>query len=158
VPKIRYMAVEIERKFLVAGDFPFEKSVPMLQGYLSRGKERTVRVRTEGGRAVITIKGATAGISRVEFEYEIPMSDALEMMKLATGSLVKKRRHYHQVGNHTWEIDVFEGENSGLVVAEIELQYEHEEFEKPDWVGAEVTRKLKYANSALSENPYSNWD
>ncbi len=151
------MPVEIERKFLVAGEFPCEDSVSMVQGYLSRDSERTVRVRTVGDRAMITIKGATRGISRVEFEYEIPLTDALELMKLTVGSLIEKTRHYHRVENHTWEVDVFEGANAGLVIAEIELQSEDEPFDKPAWAGEEVSDDPRYANSSLSIEPYCEW-
>lgn len=151
------MAVEIERKFLVAGGFPSERSVPMVQGYLNRDLANTVRVRTEGNRAVITIKGLPKGIARQEFEYEIPLEDARELFKMAVGPLVEKTRHYHRAGPHVWEIDVFHGANAGLVVAEIELESEHEDFEKPDWLGAEVTGDARYTNSSLSSQPFCAW-
>ncbi|MGB0993196.1 MAG: CYTH domain-containing protein [Akkermansiaceae bacterium] len=151
------MAIEIERKFLVVGEFPREECVEMVQGYLCREIERTVRVRIEGRRAVITVKGRGSGISRPEFEYEVPVEDAREMLQLADGPLVEKTRYYHRVGNHTWEIDVFKGENVGLIVAEIELQSEDEAFESPSWLGAEVSGDGRYANSSLSKLPFSKW-
>lgn len=151
------MLMEIERKFLIVGEFPSVNSVEMVQGYLCKDLDRTVRVRTEGERAVITIKGATVGISRPEFEYEIPLDDAKELMKLAVGPLVEKTRYYHRVGKHVWEIDVFEGENAGLIVAEIELEAEDEVFEKPEWVGEEVSGDFRYSNSSLSQTPYTRW-
>jgi len=152
------MPVEIERKFLIVGEFPRLDGVPMVQGYLSRGNANNVRVRIEGERAVITIKGAMVGISRPEFEYEIPFDEARELLCMAVGSLVTKTRYYHPEGNHIWEIDVFEGENAGLVVAEIELSSEDESFVKPSWLGQEVTTDYRYSNSNLSVDPYSSWD
>ena len=152
------MAVEIERKFLVDGDFPRDEGVEMVQGYLCKDVERTVRVRLEGEKAVMTIKGKTMGISRQEFEYEIPVTEAREMIQLSVGPLVEKTRYYYRVGKHTWEIDVFEGDNEGLIVAEIELEDEKEDFEKPSWVGEEVSGEPRYANSSLSECPYRLWD
>ena len=151
------MNLEIERKFLVAAEPPKENGVPMVQGYLCHDPERTIRVRKEGPRAVITIKSATVGISRAEYEYEIPLEDAEELLKLATSPVVRKTRYYHKVAKHTWEIDVFEGENQGLIVAEIELSSEDEEFEKPEWVGEEVSHDRKYTNSSLARLPYSQW-
>ncbi|WP_435894289.1 CYTH domain-containing protein [Oceaniferula spumae] len=151
------MAVEIERKFLVTGEFPRTGEVEMVQGYLCKDLDRTVRVRLEGDRAVLTIKGQTVGISRPEFEYEIPPEDARELLGMAVGPLVEKTRYYHATGAHTWEIDVFKGENTGLVVAEIELSSENEAFEKPAWLGVEVSEDRRYSNSALSVTPYTNW-
>lgn len=151
------MNLEIERKFLISGEPPLENGVPMVQGYLCHDPERTIRVRKEGPRAVITIKSATVGISRAEYEYEIPMDDAEELLKLASSSVVRKTRYYHKVANHTWEIDVFEGENEGLIVAEIELNSEQQEFQKPEWVGDEVSHDRKYTNSALARVPYGQW-
>lgn len=151
------MPIEIERKFLVSGIPPLGNGVTMVQGYLCHDRDRTVRVRVEGERAVLTIKGATVGISRAEFEYEIPLKDAEELLKLAVSPVVKKTRYYHQLGKHVWEIDVFEGENQGLIVAEIELTAEQEEFEKPEWIGQEVSHDGRYSNSALAQLPYSQW-
>lgn len=151
------MATEIERKFLVAGEFPREAGVEMVQAYLGNRPDNTVRVRTERDRAVLTIKGPTCGISRPEFEYAIPLDDARELMKLAVAPPVEKTRYYHRHGNHTWEIDVFGGSNAGLVVAEVELGAEDEEFEKPEWLGEEVTLDPRYSNSSLSVQPYALW-
>jgi adenylate cyclase len=151
------MPIEIERKFLVTGEFPRENGVKMVQSYLSGQSDTTVRVRMEGERAVITIKGPMKGISRPEFEYEIPLADAYEMIDLGSGNLVEKTRYYHREGKHTWEIDVFDKENNGLVIAEIELDSECECFDKPEWLGKEVTSDFRYANSSLSIRPYSNW-
>lgn len=134
-----------------------ENGVEMIQAYLNDDHERTIRVRREGDHAVLTIKGATVGISRPEYEYEIPVADVAELMKLAVSAPVEKTRYYHRAGDHTWEIDVFKGANEGLVVAEIELKSEDEAFEKPDWVGDEVSSDRKYSNSSLAQHPYSKW-
>ena len=151
------MPIEIERKFLLAGDPPPSEGVEMKQAYLCKDPERTVRVRFEGDRAVLTIKGKAAVLTRPEFEYEIPVEDARELMKLSIGDVVEKTRHYHRLGRHVWEVDVFHGANAGLVVAEIELNDEDEAFEKPDWVGVEVSDDWRYSNASLSTDPYSNW-
>lgn len=151
------MPIEIERKFLLAGDPPPSEGVEMKQAYLCKDPERTVRVRFEGDRAVLTIKGKAAGLTRPEFEYEIPVEDARELMKLSVGDVVEKTRHYHRLGRHVWEVDVFHGANAGLVIAEIELNDEDEAFEKPDWVGVEVSDDRRYSNASLSTDPYSNW-
>ncbi len=151
------MNLEIERKFIVVGEPPLENGVVMVQGYLCHDPVRTVRVRKEGARAVITIKSATVGISRAEYEYEIPLEDVEELLNLAVSPVVRKTRYYYHLGEHTWEIDVFGGENKGLIVAEIELSSENEEFEKPDWVGDEVSHDRRYANSSLAQRPYSEW-
>jgi len=151
------MPVEIERKFLITGEPPLKNGVAMIQGYLCKDIERTVRVRTEGERAVLTIKGSTVGISRAEYEYEIPLAEARELLAMAVGPLVEKTRYYHEDGKHTWEVDVFQGDNAGLVIAEIELGSEDEAFEKPDWVGSEVSGDSRYSNSALSELPFLHW-
>ena len=151
------MALEIERKFLVSGDFPMDECVEMVQGYLCRDIGRTVRVRVQGDEAVLTVKGMAVGITRNEFEYAIPVSDAREMLKLADGAVIEKTRYYHRTADHTWEIDVFTGDNEGLVVAEIELQSEDEPFETPVWIGEEVTADMRYANSSLSKYPYCRW-
>ena len=130
----------------------------MIQGYLCAEEGHNVRVRTEGSRAVLTIKGGRVGISRPEFEYEIPFGHAQELMKLAVGSLVKKTRYYHREGKHVWEVDVFDGDNEGLMVAEIELNSEDEPFVKPSWVGEEVSHDPRYSNSNLSIEPYCCWE
>jgi len=154
------MGIEIERKFLPAGDGWRGQGTPTLmrQGYLVADAVRTVRVRIEGERAVITVKGKSSGISRGEWEYEIPLADAAELLDgLCEQPLVEKVRHRIAHAGHVWEVDEFLGLNAGLVVAEIELASEDEAFEKPEWVGAEVTGEKRYYNSNLIRLPYSRW-
>lgn len=151
------MAVEIERKFLVTGEFPRLESSKMVQGYLSGELECTVRVRLEGAKAMLAVKGKAVGIRRSEFEYEVPVADAREMLDLCGESIIEKTRYYCPSGNHVWEVDVFHGLNEGLVVAEIELGSEDESFDKPGWLGAEVSDDPRYHNSQLSVVPYSRW-
>jgi adenylate cyclase len=154
------MGEEIERKFLVAGDAWRETAEGMRyrQGFLSTVPERTVRVRVAGLRGTITVKGKNLGARRAEFEYEIPVADAEQMLDtLCERPLIEKVRHTLTAGPHTWEVDVFEGDNAGLVVAEIELGSEDEAFEKPEWVGDEVTSDPRYFNSNLVANPYRTW-
>jgi CYTH domain-containing protein len=151
---------EIERKFLVVGNSWREQatSTPYRQGFLSIDPERTVRVRAAGTRGSITIKGKTVGARRAEFDYEIPLRDADQMLDtLCKRPLIEKVRYRLIVDRHTWEIDVFERDNAGLVVAEIELQHEDEPFDKPDWVGDEVTGDARYFNSSLVVKPYRSW-
>ncbi|MDP8235129.1 MAG: CYTH domain-containing protein [Candidatus Erginobacter occultus] len=152
------MSTEIERKFLVDGK-PWGESVGthFSQGYLNRDKERTVRVRICGDRAFLTVKGLTTGATRSEFEYEIPVPDARELLKLADGPVVEKRRHLITHNNATWEVDEFLGENAGLVVAEIELESEDDPFARPPWLGREVTGDPRYFNSNLAAHPYAAW-
>ena len=154
------MGVEIERKFLLANEGWRGQGHPTLmrQGYLVADPVRTVRVRIEGERAVITIKGKSTGASRGEWEYEIPVPDATELLDgLCEQPQVEKIRHRIEHAGHTWEVDEFLGLNAGLVVAEIELGAEDEAFEKPDWIGAEVTGDKRYYNSSLIRMPYSQW-
>jgi CYTH domain-containing protein len=154
------MGVEIERKFLPANEGWRGQGTPTLmrQGYLVADPVRTVRVRIEGERAVLTIKGKSEGASRGEWEYEIPVADAAELLdRLCEGPLVEKLRHRIPHGKHVWEVDEFRGNNAGLVVAEIELGSEDEAFEKPDWIGQEVTGDVRYYNSQLMRKPYSEW-
>jgi adenylate cyclase len=154
------MGVEIERKFLPASDGWKGLGQPTLmrQGYLVADPVRTVRVRIEGQRAVITIKSKSTGASRGEWEYEIPVPDAAELLdRLCEQPLVEKVRHRIDYAGHTWEVDEFQGENAGLVVAEIELGSEDEVFDKPDWIGQEVTGDPRYYNSSLIRFPYSKW-
>lgn len=153
------MATEIERKFLVRGDgWQQAPSRVLRQGYVCRSKERAVRVRTDGEHAYLTIKGATLGWSRLEFEYEIPLSDAEEMLdKLCERPLIEKRRYDVLVAGKHWEVDEFLGDNLGLVVAEIELQDEREVVQQPDWIGPEVTSDPRYLNANLVAAPYSQW-
>jgi adenylate cyclase len=153
--------LEIERKFLVRNDGWREavrESAYFRQGYLSNEVQCSVRVRIAGERAWLNLKSVTIGAQRHEFEYEIPVRDAHQMLDVLTVKpVIEKTRYFVDVGSHTWEIDVFEGDNAGLVVAEIELDSPDEPFEKPDWVGEEVTYDPRYYNTSLSSNPYRNW-
>lgn len=154
------MGIEIERKFLMAGDGWRALGEPVLlrQGYLSSDPERVVRVRIEGGLAMLTIKGRSVGASRGEWEYPIPLADAAELLeRLCQQPLVEKYRRRIAFGGMTWEVDEFLGANAGLVVAEIELDAEDQAFGKPDWIGAEVTDDPRYYNSSLIRHPYSRW-
>ncbi|WP_061236195.1 CYTH domain-containing protein [Leptospira santarosai] len=153
--------MEIERKFLVT-NFDFKKnSVPSIisQGYLNSDKNRTVRVRSNSNKAFITIKSKTVGISREEFEYEIPITDAEEMINsICEKSIIKKFRYLINFQGSIWEVDEFLEENEGLIVAEIELKSENEAFNKPDWVGKEVSDDPKYFNSNLIKTPFRHWN
>ena len=156
------MAVEIERKFLVAdisagAAWRQVPGVVYCQGYLNRDKERTVRVRIAGIAAYLTIKGASVGATRAEFEYAIPLLDAEALLLLCEGPLIEKTRYVLQHAGTTWEVDVFAGDNAGLVVAEVELRSETQAFEKPDWLGLEVTHEARYFNSNLATHPFSRW-
>lgn len=154
------MAKEIERKFLVktAAWKPQNEGIHFKQGYLNTQKERVVRVRIEGDKAKLTIKGVTTGVTRSEFEYVIPVEDAsLLLDNLCEKPLIDKHRHAEVHGGKTWEIDVFHGDNEGLVVAEIELKSETETFVRPDWAGEEVSSDPRYFNSNLLKNPFKNW-
>lgn len=155
------MALEIERKFLLLNDAWRERvkeSFFLRQGYLNAEQRCSVRVRTSGSRAWLNIKGATVGAQRLEFEYEIPPADAHILLdQLSLGPIIEKTRHLVAVGRHTWEIDVFEGDNAGLVVAEIELEHTNEPFEKPSWAGEEVTDDIRYYNTMLARHPYRRW-
>lgn len=147
--------VEIERKFLVKeGWRPPGEGVRMRQGYVPTSNRSAVRVRIAGDRAWLTLKTPRVHISRREFEYEIPVDDAADMLELLCAKQVSKTRTRVDHAGHVWEVDVFEGDNEGLVIAEIELGSEEESFELPDWVGEDVSHDLRYANSALSERPY----
>ena len=154
------MAKEIERKFLIKSGAwqPQVDGTKIRQGYLSSLKERVVRVRTKGAKAFITIKGITKGITRSEFEYEIPVEDAdLLLTNLCEQPLVEKTRYNEEHNGHVWEIDMFFGANKGLVVAEVELTEENEKLEIPVWVGEEVSSDPRYFNSNLIQNPYCKW-
>lgn len=155
------MGLEIERKFLVIGDFKSEAFAreEIVQGYLSSVAERTVRVRIRGDEAFLTIKGIgnESGISRYEWERDIPVDEARELLKLCESGVIDKTRYYVAGDNDTFEVDEFRGENEGLVVAEIELPSEDESFEKPAWLGKEVTGDNRYYNSSLVKNPYTKW-
>ncbi len=157
------MAVEIERKFLVAdvsakAEWRNAPGVAYRQGYLNRDKTRTVRVRIAGDTAFLTIKGVSVGATRAEFEYAIPLDDAQALLGLCEGPLVEKTRHILQYAGTTWEVDDFAGDNAGLVVAEVELRSEAQVFDKPSWLGEEVTHDARYFNSNLAAYPFRAWD
>ena len=158
------MALEIERKFLVQDDSykaAAFKSVRMIQGYISSSPGRTVRVRIADGQGSLTIKGASSasGAARYEWEKEIPEDEARALLEIAEPGVIDKTRYLiaNSDGVHTWEVDEFYGENAGLVVAEIELGFEEEPFDRPAWLGPEVTGDPRYYNSHLTKNPYRNW-
>ena len=154
--------IEIERKFLVTSE-AFKKEAfaqnRISQGYLSAVPGRTVRVRIKGNKGFLTIKGASneSGLSRFEWEKEIPVEEATELLKLCEEGVIDKTRFEVKMGNRVFEIDEFYGPNQGLIMAEIELESESESFEKPIWLGKEVTNDTRYYNSCLSKNPYRNW-
>lgn len=154
------MAKEIERKFLVKGDAwrRLAEGTLYRQGYLNSVKERTVRIRTVGERAFLTIKGITVGSTRVEYEYEIPVADCNAMLDgLAEQPIIEKKRYRIPFGGLVWEIDEFFGENLGLIVAEVELKSEDEVFARPDWLGDEVGHDPRYFNSNLIAHPFTKW-
>ena len=155
------MGVEVERKFLVVDDIwraEVTKATRIVQGYLARTGRVTLRVRVKGEAGFVTIKGETRGISRSEFEYPIPLADARAMLDgLADGPVVDKVRHLVPVGGHTWEVDVFEGANAPLVMAEVELGDPDEPFELPSWAGQDVSDDARYYNANLAQAPYSTW-
>lgn len=154
------MAQEIERKFLVVGSNWRDQAEGLLyrQGYIPTQNKTTVRVRTAGEQGYLTVKGMSTGISRLEFEYAIPLTDAESMLtNLCLPPLIEKWRYRLTVGSHLWEIDEFLGDNVGLVMAEIELASELENFEFPSWIGEEVSHDPRYYNASLAKNPYSSW-
>ena len=157
------MAQEIERKFLVAGDYKSEAyaSVRITQGYLSRVPDRVVRVRIKGDKGYLTIKGEAdaSGVSRFEWEKEISLQEAQALLAMAEPGIIDKTRYLvkNTDGKHVWEVDVFHGDNEGLVMAEIELSDENEPFDRPAWLGKEVTGDKRYYNSYISKNPYKTW-
>ena len=155
------MAQEIERKFLVRGDFKSEvtKATRITQGYLSSVPERTVRVRIKGDKGYMTVKGigSDSGASRFEWEKEIPVEDVHELLKICEPGVIDKTRYLVPAGKHTFEVDEFYGDNEGLVVAEVELGSEDEEFVRPGWLGEEVTGDPRYYNSMLMKKPYKTW-
>ena len=153
---------EIERKFLVKSDDYKEqasKKTLFIQAYLNTHPERTIRIRISGDMAFMTIKGKSSenGLSRFEWEKEIAVSEAKELLKLCEPGEIQKNRYLVQIENHTYEVDEFLEDNEGLVLAEVELETEEESFEKPEWLGEEVTGNLAYYNSNLIANPYKNW-
>jgi len=155
------MPQEIEHKFLLKNDnwkTEISKSVQYKQGYLISDKTRSVRIRTSDNQAWLNIKSATIGTSRQEFEYEIPFDEGLEILTtLCEKPIIEKIRHFVTFKQHLWEIDVFSGDNLGLTVAEVELSAIGESFEKPNWLGKEVTEDIRYYNNSLCKNPYKNW-
>ncbi|RYJ53093.1 CYTH domain-containing protein [Flavobacterium petrolei] len=154
--------IEIERKFLVKND-SFKKEAfarnHIAQGYLNSAPERTVRVRIKGEKGFLTIKGASndSGLSRFEWETEIPVSEAESLLLLCEKGVIDKTRFEIKQGNHVFEVDEFYSDNEGLIIAEIELDSENDTFEKPDWLGKEVTGDIRYYNAYLSKNPFKNW-
>jgi len=155
------MALEIERKFLVIDDSwkpQVVRSHVLKQGYLASSPGPTIRIRTSDESAFLTIKGKTIGFSRVEFEYEVPMEEALDLLKLSANTPIEKTRYIIKADGHVWEIDVFEGANQGLVLAEVELRSEDEQVVLPSWIGSEVSHDSRYFNSYLSQNPFNEWE
>lgn len=153
------MNIEIERKFLLKNDNWREGAVGVhyKQAYLNEKGDNTVRVRIEGEKAKLTIKGKSSNISRLEFEYDIPMADAEALFTLAKPPIVEKYRYKIMYAGNCWEVDEFLGMNRGLVVAEIELESETQSFEKPDWIGMEVSGDKRYTNANLARKPYCEW-
>ncbi len=156
------MSKEIERKFLVNNEdiqevLNISESKYCAQTYLSKDEYKIVRVRILDEKGFLTIKSKVTGISRDEFEYEIPFEEAQQMIRLFGKSVIEKTRYLYPIGEHTWEIDVFDGQNKGLIVAEIELDSENEVFKKPAWLTKEVTGDPKYYNSNLQSNPFQSW-
>jgi adenylate cyclase len=155
------MALEIERKFLVSSDDwrkQVQESHNIVQGYLNSGAHCSVRIRISGDQAWLNIKSATIGSQRQEFEYEIPLQDGFDMLaSLRQGPSIEKTRHLIRYGEHLWEVDEFKGDNNGLIVAEIELSAQEERFERPAWLGQEVTQDARYYNTQLSRHPFNSW-
>ncbi|MBD3868053.1 MAG: CYTH domain-containing protein [Acidobacteria bacterium] len=153
------MGKEIERKFLVSGDDwrSLGKAIRYRQGYLSSTKERVVRVRTIDDSGFLTIKGITEGLSRLEFEYDIPADDAGSLLDLCEKPLIEKTRTKIPIGELVWEVDEFFGDNAGLIVAEVELEDESQSVDLPSWIGEEVSGDPRYFNSNLIKHPYTSW-
>jgi len=156
------MGKEIEKKFLVNSDIKSfaESATRIVQGYLSSVPERTVRVRIKGNQGFLTIKGIgnQSGATRYEWEIEISVQEAKELLKICEPGVIDKTRYKILVGAHTFEVDEFYGDNEGLILAEVELSDENEEFEKPFWLGREVTGDTRYYNSMLMKKPYNSWE
>lgn len=154
------MAIEFERKFLVS-EMPDVDDCPsamIKQGYLATTDDMVLRVRVKADQAFLTIKQASAGVGRFEYEYNIPLGDANEMLdRIDAANVISKIRYDIALGAHVWEVDKFDGVNSGLIVAEIELKTEDENFVKPPWLGKEVTHERRYYNAQLSKKPFSKW-
>lgn len=161
------MGIEIERKFLVAGDgwrAAAHAVIPMAQGYIndqaamdSGAQKASVRVRIQGDAAYLNLKSRELGHTRQEFDYPVPVEDARALLALCVGGLIDKRRHLVNHGGLLWEVDEFLGDNAGLVVAEVELTSADQTFDKPEWAGTEVTDELRYYNLALASRPYAQW-
>lgn len=155
------MGVEIERKFLLQdSSWKTKKTVGILyrQGYLKNEQDHCVRIRVAGDKGFITIKGKTIGATRAEYEYEIPLDEAVEILEtLCEKPLIEKIRYHVSCCDFVWEIDEFLGENQGLLIAEIELDHENQSFKKPDWLGKEVTSDSRYYNAQLVKTPYTKW-
>jgi CYTH domain-containing protein len=153
------MPLEIERKFLLKNDTWREGATgtDYKQGYLSVDPQRSVRVRLSGQQGWLTVKGASEGIARLEFDYPIPRADAEALLDLCLPTVIEKTRYIIKLGKHRWEIDEFHGANEGLLMAEIELNHADEAFEQPEWLGEEVTHDPRYYNATLSNNPYCRW-
>ena len=155
------MGLEIERKYLVINDLWKNNVIAeshLQQGYIKKKKNASIRIRTGNGKAHLNIKSTTVGIRRLEYEYEIPIADAREMLReIALQPYIEKTRYIVRNGGHDWELDVFAGENRGLIVAELELDSEDEPFELPVWAGEEVSGDVKYYNVNLINHPYSRW-
>lgn len=154
--------IEIERKFLVKNNNFVSEAISqtrIVQGYLNSNPERTVRIRIKGNKGYITIKGKSneTGTTRLEWEKEISLNEAEQLLTLCENGIIDKIRYEIPVGNHFYEVDIFTGVNNGLIIAEIELQSENEWFEKPNWLDIEVTQDERYYNSYLSNNPFSKW-
>lgn len=157
------MATEIERKYRVRLDEwqlakMAAKCIHLSQGYLSLEAERTVRIRIKEEIALLTIKGKTQGISRLEFEYPIPIKDGLALLKICQGSIIEKKRYILEYDNLTWEVDEFEGDNAGLIVAEVELESEDQSFLLPNWIQEEVSDDKRYYNVNLVQHPFKDWN
>lgn len=155
------MGIEIERKFLVTDESwrqAVSHSRPMRQGYLASSEQVSIRVRSDGERAYLNLKSATLGVTRSEYEYPLPLDEAEEILQqLCDRPLIEKRRHYVEHAGATWEVDEFAGDNAGLIVAEIELDSADQPFERPSWLGREVSDDPRYYNVLLVRNPYNTW-
>lgn len=155
------MPIEIEHKYLIKPELwkkiSPEKSIEIRQGYLLTDPEKTIRVRTKGNKGYLTIKGKPTGASRLEYEYEIPISEANELINKFCSNVIEKIRHIVVYETKTWEVDEFKGLNEGLIVTEIELASEDEHYSLPDWVDKNVTDDTRYANSNLSIKPFTSW-
>lgn len=155
------MPREIERKFLLLDDgwrVSAVKRQRMTQGYLASGPRVSVRVRVAGSEAALNIKSGGLVASRLEYEYAIPVEEARELLELCANPLIEKTRHFVRHGDFEWEVDEFHGDNDGLIVAELELDHENQEFPRPAWLGSEVTHLERYYNSRLARHPYKEWD